>query len=128
MQGLKDIKPWVEVPDHSLLYLLLLLGGVVLLLALLWWFLRTPKRRRRRRPTRKELAKQSLENLDFSDTKEAVYTFSEAIQELLSPKEHRHLKELLARLEIYKYKKKVPTLSQEDKEAMQTLIKESKDA
>ena len=124
MEELRDIKDIVEVPDESFFYLLLSGFSLFLLLALLFglvlWF-RKPKRRFKRL-TAKELAKIELEKIDFSNTKEAVYSFSEHAQ-VISPK-HPALLELLATLEAYKFKKEVPALSKEDKKKMKSIIKE----
>lgn len=124
MEGLKDIKGFVAVPDQSFFYFMLTLSGVVLLLSLLLvlflWY-RKPKRKRKRL-TSKEQAIINLKAIDFTDTKEAVYSFSENAQHIVD--EHEGLQSLLLQLERYKYKKEVPSLSLEDKAEMQKLIKE----
>lgn len=124
MEELRDIKGFVEVPDESFFYLMLTLFGLGLLLALIFWslwWLRKPKRRSKKLSA-KALAKLELQKIDFSDTKEAVYAFSENAQ-VISP-EHPALLSLLSRLETYKFKKEVPELSSEDKRLMQSIIKE----
>ena len=124
MEALKDIKGFVEVPDDSFFYLMLTLGGVALVvvtLVLLFLWLRKPKRRSRRL-TPEQLAKMALKTLDFSDTKEAVYNFSEHAQRLNS--EHPALLELLPKLEVYKFRREVPTLTKEDEESMRRIVKE----
>jgi len=124
MEELRDIKGFVEVPDESFFYLVLSAISLGLLLAFLVWFflwLRKPKRRSKRLSA-KELAKLELKKIDFSDTKEAVYSFSENAQ-IISP-EYPALVSLLKRLEAYKFKKEVPTLSEEDKKMMKSIIKE----
>jgi len=124
MEELRDIKGFVEVPDESFFYLVLSAISLGLLLAFLVWFflwLRKPKRRSKRLSV-KELAKLELKKIDFSDTKEAVYSFSENAQ-IISP-EYPALVSLLKRLEAYKFKKEVPTLSEEDKKMMKSIIKE----
>jgi len=124
MEELKDIKGFVEVPDESFFYLMLTVGLALVLIALLVWFvlwLRKPKRKSKRL-TPKELSRLALQNIDFSDTKEAVYSFSENAQ-IVSP-EHPALLMLLPKLEDYKFKREVPELSDEDKERMKSIIKE----
>ena len=124
MEELKDIKGFVEVPDESFFYFMLTAISIVVLVALLAWlalWLRKPKRKSKRL-TPKELAKLELQKIDFSDTKEAVYSFSENAQ-IISP-EHPALLDLLPKLETYKFKKEVPELSSEDIEKMKTVIKE----
>jgi len=124
MEELRDIKGFVEVPDESFFYLIVSAIGVALLLALLvglvLW-LRKPKRKSKRLSP-KELAKLELQKIDFSNTKEAVYSFSENAQ-VISPN-HPALLELLPKLEEYKFKKEVPELSSEDIEKMKSIIKE----
>ncbi len=124
MQGLKDIKPLVEVPDHSLLVLLLIMIALVALGIGLYLWYKKPRRRRRKKPTARELAQEQLKTLDFTDTKKAVYDFSEAMHLLIPDEKKETLQALLKKLEIYKYKKSIPTLSDEDKNAMQAMIKE----
>jgi hypothetical protein len=124
MEELRDIKGFVEVPDESFFYLILSGVAVGLLLALLVWlvlWLRKPKRKSKRLSP-KELAKLELKKIDFSDTKEAVYSFSENGQ-IVSP-EHPALLDLLPKLEAYKFKKDVPELSSDDIEKMKSIIKE----
>jgi len=124
MEELKDIKGFVEVPDESFFYFMLSIGLALVLLALVVWlvlWLRKPKRKSKRLSP-KELAKLALQKIDFSDTKEAVYSFSENAQ-IVSP-EHPALLILLPKLEDYKYKREVPELSDEDKERMKSIVKE----
>jgi flagellar biosynthesis/type III secretory pathway M-ring protein FliF/YscJ len=124
MEGLKDIKGFIEVPDQSFLYFMLTIAGVLLfiigLVILVIWY-KKPKRRRKRL-TAKEQAIINLKAIDFLDTKEAVYDFSENVQKIVH--EHEGVQALLEKLETYKYKKDVPSLSDEDKESMKALIKE----
>ncbi len=124
MEELKDIKGFVEVPDESFFYFMLSIGLALVFIAFLVWlvlWLRKPKRKSKRLSP-KELAKLELQKIDFSDTKEAVYSFSENAQ-IISP-EHPALLDLLPKLEMYKFKKEVPELSSEDKEKMKSIIKE----
>ena len=124
MEELRDIKGFVEVPDESFFYLMLSFFALGLLLSFLGWlyvWLRKPKRRSKKLSA-KALAKLELHKIDFSDTKEAVYAFSENAQ-IVSP-EHPELLSLLPTLEAYKFKKEVPQLSDEDKKMMQSIIKE----
>ena len=124
MEGLKDIKGFVEVPDQSFLYFMLTLSGAVLLLlaliTLFVWY-RKPKRKRKRLNAKEE-AIINLQAIDFNNTKEAVYSFSENAQ--IVKEEAEGLKELLQKLEAYKFQKEVPSLTNEDKEEMKKLIKE----
>ena len=124
MEELRDIKGFVEVPDESFFYLVLSGFALGLILAFLVWFvlwLRRPKRKSKRLSL-KELAKLELKKIDFVESKESVYAFSENAQ-VVSP-EHPALLDLLPKLEAYKFKKEVPELSSEDVEKMKSIIKE----
>lgn len=127
MQGLKDIKPLVAVPDHSLLLLLsIMIALFIMIVALIVWF-KKPKRRRRKKLTTKEQAIHNLKAIDFVDTKKSVYDFSENMYPLLGEQNRERFEKLLEKLELYKYKKEVPSLSTEDKKAMKEMIKEVTD-
>lgn len=124
MEDLKDIKGgFVEPPDASFLYLMLtIFGTVALLIGLFFLFkwLSKPKRKRKRL-TAKERAIVNLKEMSFDNTKEAVYTFSENIQIVASNDE---VKNFLEELEKYKFRKEVPTLSDDDREKMKKFIEE----
>jgi len=124
MKGLKDIKPIVDVPDNSLYIFIVIIALLFLLAGLFWWWMKKPKRIRRRKPTLQELAKQRLNAIDYGDTKESVYTFSDSSRVLVADEKREELENLISKLEDYKYKKDVPKLQQEDKEAMQKMVKE----
>lgn len=124
MEELRDIKGFVEVPDESFFYLVLSGFALGLILAFLVWFVLWLRRSKRKskRLSLKELAKLELKKIDFVDSKESVYAFSENAQ-VVSP-EHPALLDLLPKLEAYKFKKEVPELSSEDVEKMKSIIKE----
>ncbi len=125
LQNLKDIKPPVEVPDHSLWLLLAIAAAVVVAVVLLgvWYFRRVPKRRKRGADPI-EVAKSKLKKLDFTDAKEAVYTFDEYFPVLAKDSEElkREFEELQNRLDRYKYKREVPPLERDDIEAIRGMI------
>ena len=124
MQGLKDIKPLMTVPDNSLFILISLIVGVLVIVLGLYFWLKKPTRKRRRRLSKREQAAENLKALDFSDTKEAVYDFSENMHVLTDENENEAFHRLLDKLEVYKYKKEVPALSESDKQEMIKMIKE----
>jgi hypothetical protein len=103
-----------------------MIGLLVVGIGLYVW-LKKPRRKRRKKRSKEMLAREGLKALDFNDTKRAVYDFSEHMQTLLPQSHQAAFEKLLERLEIYKYKKNIPPLSQEDKEAMQKMIKEVTD-
>jgi len=124
MQGLKDIKPLMTIPDHSLLILISLIVGILVIALGLYLWLKKPTRKRRRRLSKREQAAENLKSLDFSDTKEAVYDFSENMHVLTNESENEAFHRLLDKLEVYKYKKEIPPLSESDKQEMIKMIKE----
>jgi len=125
LHSLKDIKPPVEVPDHSLWLLLAMVSAVVVAVALLGvWYVRRVPKRRKRGVDPIEIAKSKLKRLDFTDAKGAVYTFDEYFPVLAKESEElkREFEELQKRLERYKYKREVPPLEREDIEAIRAMI------
>ena len=125
LHSLKDIKPPVEVPDHSLWLLLAMVSAVVVAVALLGvWYVRRVPKRRKRGVDPIETAKSKLKRLDFTDAKGAVYTFDEYFPVLAKESEElkREFEELQKRLERYKYKREVPPLEREDIEAIRGMI------
>ena len=124
MQGLKDIKPLVAVPDHSLLILLGLMIALLIMIGALVAWLKRPKRRRRKKLSPKEKALQTLKAISFEDTKKSVYDFSENMHILIPDEKKEQLQKLLKKLEVYKYKKEVPSLSDADKKVMKSMIEE----
>jgi len=120
---LRDIKPIVAVPDHSLWFLLALLAaGVLLLSALLFWVLK--RRRKRVAPARAEALKR-LQSLDFDDTKSAVYAFSLLGHFVTTPETEHAFKELLRELEPHKFKKEVPALDEGVRAKLRDFIEEA---
>ncbi|WP_345985795.1 hypothetical protein WCX49_01390 [Sulfurimonas sp. HSL-1656] len=121
---LKDIKPIVAVPDHSLWLLLALVAAALLLLALLgYWLLQ--RRRKGGDPKRAEALKR-LQALDFSDTKSAVYDFSLLGHFVATPETESSFRALLAELEPYKYQKSVPALDTALEARLRDFIKEAR--
>jgi hypothetical protein len=121
---LKDIKPIVEVPDHSLwLFAGIVAAGVIAVLLLILWGVRL---RRKRIDRRRAEALRRLNAIDWNDTKQAVYDFSFLGQFVVSDKTRAQFEALQEALEPYKYRKTVPELPQELKTKMQTFIKEAR--
>jgi hypothetical protein len=122
MEELKDIKDIVEVHEYSFM---LLIGVTLTVLCLVGvaLYLFKNRRRRRKKPTQRQLALSKLTNLDYSNTKEVVYTFEEKSQLFLSEKNQKTFNSLIRELEIYKYKKEIPPLDEKIKEKIETFIK-----
>ena len=126
LKQLKDIKPPVAVPDHSL-WLLLGTAAAAAGLAALAWYLwrRRPARKRRRRKSPRQIAREKLSAIDYTDTKGAVYAFGEYLPALIAddPALTEAFEALQKELEPYKYKKEVPPLAPDHEKAMRRLVK-----
>jgi len=127
LSKLKDIKPLVEIDDHSLWLFLAMILAFFIAVALIWYLIKKPKRRKRRRLSQKELAIKALKEIDFSNTKEAVYSFSTNIQKLLPKERLDEYRDFLRDIELYKYKKDVPKLNEDDLAKIKEIIKEATD-
>jgi uncharacterized membrane protein YgaE (UPF0421/DUF939 family) len=125
VEELKDIKGIIEVPDYSLWILLSIIIGVIFSLVLIIYFFRKRKRRRKKL-TLEQTAMKNLKEINFENTKNAVYTFSEDFQYFINDKNKESFENLQKELEIYKYKKQIDQLSEELKTSMKTLIREIK--
>lgn len=121
---LRDIRPIVDVPDHSLWLFTALIAGALLLLAAL--ALRFLRRRKKRVDPKREEALRRLNALDFADTKSAVYDFSLLGHFVTVPETEGAFRTLLAELETYKFKKEVPPLDAALKARMQAFIQEAR--
>lgn len=125
MEELKDIKGIIEVPDYSLWILLSIITCVILCLILAIYFLKN-RRKKRKKLTSKQIAMRNLKEIDFDDTKGAVYSFCENFQYFIDEKNKESFEELQKELEIFKYKKEIEKLSDEQKNTIKRMIKEIK--
>ena len=125
MEELRDIKGIVEVTDYSLYYLLGTVGiSVIVLIVIAVMFY---KYLSKKAPlTQKKVAYELLKKFEFGDAKESVYTFSHLAQYAVNDTQRRELEELLAELEVYKFKKEVPELDEKLKAKMKKFIKEQR--
>ena len=121
MEGLRDIKDIVAVHDNSLWILLAILAGVVIFILLAIYLFKN-RRLRKKRKTPKELAKERLKSIDFSDTKSAVYTFCEDGELFVDKMSKETFEDIVNRVQEYKYKKDIPDLDEEIKENMKRFI------
>lgn len=121
---LRDIKPIVAVPDHSLWLFTGLMAAAVLLIILL--VLLMVRRRKQRIDPRRTEAMRRLAALDFGDTKKAVYDFSLLGHFVVTPDTRPGFESILQELEPYKFKKEVPALEEAVILRMQQFIKEAR--
>ena len=125
MEELRDIKGIVEVTDYSLYYLLGVVGvGTIVVMVLAVWLYKYMTKKDLL--TQKKVAMDLLEKFEFGDAKESVYKFSHLAQYAVNDAQRRELEELLAELEVYKFKKEVPELDDELKAKMKKFIKEQR--
>ena len=122
MENLKDIKDIVDVPEYSLFILIgvVIIGLMVLSVAI--YFFRN-RRRRRKKPTVKELACKELNAIDYSNTKEVVYSFEEHARLFIDEKNQNDFEDIKKELEVYKYKKDIPQLDTKVEEKIKAFIK-----
>lgn len=125
MEELKDIKGIIEVPDYSLWILLSMTTGVLVFIILAIYFFKN-RRKKRKKLTSKQIAMKNLKEIDFDDTKGAVYTFCENFQYFINEKNKESFEKLQKELEIFKYKKEIEKLSDEQKNKIKSMIKEIK--
>ena len=122
MEGLRDIKEVVEVQEHSLAMLIALIVVVFLLLGVVLYLFKN-RRRRRKKPTAKEIALQKLQNLDYGNPKEVVYTFEADGELFVNEKNQEDFNKIKKELEIYKYRRDVPPLDEVVKKEIEQFIK-----
>lgn len=125
MEELKDIKGIIEVPDYSLWILLSITTGILLFLILAIYFF-INRRKKKKKLTSKQIAMKNLKEIDFDDTKNAVYSFCENFQYFIDEKNEESFEKLQKELEIFKYKKDIKKLSDEQKNIIKSMIKEIK--
>lgn len=118
MDKLKDIKPIVEIPDNSLIYLVLLVLLLMILIVISYY---TYKKFTLARNT-PNLALQKLHTLDFKNAKSVAYDWSKYSFALRNDDNHQKIKEIEDALLQYKYKKQVGILEEETMNKIKELI------
>jgi len=127
LSQLKDIKPIVTVDDMSLYYLILLISFIVLIVIFAAYKYFT-KVRKTKKLTAKQIAFTKLKNLDYTDTKEIVYSFSVDGFLFVNEKNQVEFTKIEKELENFKYKKDVEDLPKEIIEEIKNFIKGIKNA
>ena len=121
MEKLRDIKGIVEVTDYSLYYLIGAILAVVIVLAILIYIFMQPKKRKK--PTSAQIALKNLKNIDYENSKDVSYVFTLNIPFFETPENKEKIRELLDKLEVYKYKKYIPNMDKELKDDIKSFIK-----
>lgn len=111
---LHDIKPLVEVPDHSLLLSSLLLLLIILLLSSLL-YLGWHHLRHRKKVDKRGIAYKALKSVSFDEPKRAAYAITKygRVFSQEGPRYKEAYADLLERLAPYKYKKVVTPIDEE---------------
>lgn len=120
MNNFVEIKPFVTIPDTSLFLFLTLVSIVILGFLLLFVrFLHNKKEyEQQNKPTKPQFF-----NLDFQNSKKTAYFITKNAPLLIETLHQKHaFDKLLRRLEKYKYKRHVPSISKDDKEEIKTFL------
>lgn len=112
-EELRDIKPLLEIPDHSYTLFIVLASFMVLILIALLFFLGKQLWERRKVNMRKVYFER-LKTVDWSNSKKAAYEVTFFGRALCNePRIEEIYKQLLPMLTAYKYKKEVPKVEEE---------------
>ena len=121
MEGLRDIKDIVEVQEYSFEILLSTALFSLILLFLIIYLLKN-RGKKRKKLTQKEIALRDLQNINYKNTKEIVYTFSQNAHYFLTQENKKEFEIIEKKIEKYKYKRDIPKM-QGEKELIQKFIK-----
>ncbi len=122
MEGLRDIKDIVVIHEYSLW---MFLSSIVAFLLVAWilYYLYKNRRKRRKKFTKRELALKRLKEIDFENTKDAVYIFSVDGALFTNEENIDKFRDIEQRLQKYKYQKDIPPLGIKDREMIKEFIK-----
>ena len=124
MEKLRDIKDIVEVNEYSFEILLAIIFFSLVLLFVIWYLFKN-RRKKRRKLTKKEIALQNLKNINYENTKELVYTFTQNAYLFVDEKNQDEFEKIENLIERYKYKKDIPQM-QDEKELIKEFVKKIK--
>lgn len=124
MEKLRDIKGIVEVVDYSIYYLVALIFLAIIAVVAVVWFLRRFKKRKK--PTNRQMALKNLRDIDFKNSKDIAYGFTLNIPFFINEKNSEEIKNILEKLETYKYKKEIPNMDEELKQSVKKSIERLK--
>lgn len=121
MDKLVEIKDFAQISDSSFYIFLAIVASVLLILVFLGY--KIYRYFTKRVKSHKQIAKENLENLDFTNSKKSAYTISKFTPYLLEDDGQRDMfKKLEKALIKYKYQKDVPAFLDEDKRLFNTLM------
>ncbi len=123
MEQLRDIKDIVEVPEYSFEILLAIIILTLTILILAIYFYKN-RRKRRKKLSKREIALNSINSIDYKNPKDVAYKFT-LDGAVLIDEEHRNgFDNLVEELERYKYRKDVPPLDKNLEYRVKEFIKE----
>jgi hypothetical protein len=121
-EGLRDIKPLLEIPDYSyVMFVVLSLFLLIVLLGLLYFF--GKKIWKNRKINMQKVYFERLKSVDWNNTKKSAYEvtfFGRALA--TEPRVEEIYKQLLPMLEPYKYRKEVPMIDDETMKQYNLLV------
>jgi len=125
LEGLRDIKEIVYIPDYSL-YILLTITTLVIALIFYLIFKYITRIKKTKVLTKKEIAYNNLKNINFKNTKDSVYKFTQDGSLFLNEKNRDDYEKIVVNLEVYKYKKDVGDIDLNTQNSMKEFIKRIK--
>lgn len=121
MGKLKDIQDIVYITDNTFFIMVLVLLITIILLSIIFYFKFKTKKRKSKK-SKEVKYYEILKNLKFTDIKKDIYSFIIHIKYFENELDPDLLKDILKRIEIYKYKKDIPEMENKDKNDMLLLI------
>ena len=121
-EGLRDIKPLLEIPDYSyVMFIILSLFLLIILIVLVYFF--GKKFWLNRKINIRKVYFERLKSVDWNNSKKASYEvtfFGRALA--TEPRIEEIYKQLVPMLEAYKYKKEVPHIDAETMKQYELLV------
>jgi hypothetical protein len=120
--GLRDIKPLLEIPDSSYyLYLGLIVMGVLMILGVIFFAIKLFFLNRE--VDIKKLYFEELSSIDWIDTKKSAYKVTLLAHHFIDDeKVYEIYQQTLPLLEPYKYRKDVPTVDKKTRQQYEFLV------
>ncbi len=110
---LRDIKPLLEIPDYSYYLFIGLISLLVVIVLLLLFFL-IKRFWKNRKVNMKKLYFKQLKEVNWKESKQAAYEVTELGRHFSDDKRCSEIyRQLVPMLEVYKYKKEVPSIDDE---------------
>lgn len=121
-EELKDIKGLVEIPDVSFIIFVFVVGLVVTIISVLLYLFF--KGKLKKKATKKQIMLKELKALKYDDAKNSAYVFTKNCHIFLDDKNSKRYHDICDKLEVYKYKKDIPSMDKDTKQEMIEFISE----